>query len=173
MPKTRIQKEQELADLKEMVSGKAVVLTEYTGLTVKDMGDLRAKLRESNSTYRVIKTSLLAKALEEIDVKIPEEVLTIQLAIASNLSDEVEPNRAVVEFAKGNEQINIKGAIINGEYVDESKVKALASLPSREMLLAKVVGSVSAPLSGMVNVLSGNLRGLVNVLKQYQEKVNN
>ena len=167
MPKTRTQKEQEFADLKSMVNGKAVVLTEYTGLTVKDMGDLRGKLRESGSSYRVVKTSLLAKALAEKNIEIPAEILTVQLAVASNLDDEVEPNRAVVDFAKTNEAINIKGAVINGEFVDESQVKALASLPGRDELLAKVVVSVSAPLSGMVNVLSGNLRGLVNVLKQY------
>src|SRR5690606_23177128 len=112
---------------------------------------------------------LLRKALEEAGISVPAEILDVQLGVATG-NDEVEPNRAVVDFAKSVEGLRIHGAIIDGTFIDEASVRNLASLPSRDQLYAKVVGSLAAPLSGMVNVLAGNLRGLVIVLKAYQEK---
>ncbi len=81
----------------------------------------------------------------------------------------MEANKAVVTFGKSHEALRILGAVIDGQFVDEAGVRILAALPGRDELYAKLVGSIAAPLSGLVNVLSGNLRGLVSVLKQYQE----
>ena len=168
MPKTRSQKEALLATLGEMVAGKAVVFTEYRGLGVRELTELRAQLRKNGSRYTVTKNTLLRKALEVAGITVPGEVLDLQLGVASSATDEVEPNRIIVEFAKANELLKIHGAIVDGRYIDEAGVRQLAALPTRDVLYARVVGSISAPLSGLVNVLSGNLRGLVSVLKQYQ-----
>ncbi|MBI4022867.1 50S ribosomal protein L10 [Candidatus Berkelbacteria bacterium] len=172
MAKTRAQKEAQLAHLVSDVAGKATVFTRYAGLTVRDMETLRADLRRVGGTYRVSKTTLLAKALEQAGITdVPAEILSVQLAIATSPTDGVEAGKIVVGFAKTNESIQILGALIDGTFVGEAGVRALAALPSRAELYARLVGSLNAPLSGLVNVLAGNLRGLVTVLKQYQAKV--
>lgn len=169
MPKTRSEKEALLATLTEMVAGKAMVFTEYRGLTVRNLSDLRANLRTIGGRYTVTKNTLLRKALKDAGIDVPGDILDVQLAVATG-DDEVEPNRAVVDFAKTVEGLKIHGALVDGKFVDEAGVRKLAALPSRDQLYASVVGSIAAPLSGLVNVMAGNLRGLVNVLKAYQDK---
>ncbi len=170
MAKTREQKAQELALLKDQIGGKAVVFAGYSTLTVKALDELRAKLRETGSTFKVTKNTLLKKAVEEAGLdNVPAETFKVQLGIASSNQDEVDPNRVIVEFAKTNEALKILGGIVDGKFIDEAGVRQLASLPSRDELNAKVVGSINAPLSGLVNVLAGNLRGLINVLNAVKE----
>jgi large subunit ribosomal protein L10 len=171
MAKTREQKAVQLAQLQTLIAQPAMVLTQYSGLTVKDLDDLRSQLREVGCRYLVPKTSLLEKVLKEQGIAIPDELLKVQLGIATSATDEVDPNRIVVTFAKKHEQLQVVGAIIHGQFVDASYVRSLAALPSRQELYAKVVGSVAAPLTGFVSVLGGNLRGLVSVLKQYETKL--
>lgn len=170
MAKTRLQKEQELQVLEQLAAGKAVVLTGYTGLSVGDMRQLRQALRAVGGGYRVVKTSLLRKALGDAAPSVPTEAFGVQLAIATHPTDEVEANKAVVVFGKTHEAMQVLGAIIDGQFIDEAGVRRLAALPGRDELYAKLVGSVAAPISGLVNVLAGNLRGLVSVLNQYQQK---
>ena len=170
MAKTRQQKEELLKEVEGLVAGKATVFTGFSKLSVKELTDLRGQLRAAGSNYKVAKNTLLKKALADKGVEIPTEIFDVQLAIATSSTDEVEPNKIVVNFAKGHENLKILGAIVDNKFVDESGVKALATLPSRDELYAKVVGSIAAPLSGLVNVMSGNLRGLVNVLNQIKEQ---
>lgn len=169
MAKTRQEKEVHLAELEQALAGKAIVLTKYTGLTVRDLSDLRAELRAVGGEYRVTKNTLLAKALAGRKMEIPQDILSLQLGIAISHTDEVEPNKIIVKFAKTHEPLQILGALIEGKFIDESSVRKLAALPSRDELYAKVVGSLAAPMSGLVNVMAGNLRGLVRVLDQYRE----
>ncbi len=170
MPKSRSQKEVLLASLQQKLAGKAVVFTQYQGLTVKELTDLRAQLRQRGADYTVTRNTLLRKALESAEIEIPAEILDVQLAVAASATDEVEPSRAVVTFAREHEALKVLGAIVDGAFVGEATVRALAALPSRDELYAKVVGSVAAPLRGLVTVLGGNLRGLVSVLNQYQQQ---
>lgn len=164
------QKKVILDDLKSrLASVKTVVFTDYQGLKVNDVQNLRRKLREKNIDYKVIKTTLIKKAMEEAGYKIDEDIYSKPVAIAISNKDEVEPSKLIFEFTKENEKLEILGAIVNSEFYNVSQVKALAKMPGRDELYAKVVGSLNAPLSGLVNVLNGNLRGLVSVLKQYQE----
>lgn len=170
MPKTRAEKEVLLQALEQKLAGKTVVFTQYQGLTVKELTNLRADLRTVGADYTVTRNSLLRKALGSAGIEIPGEILDVQLGIAASDRDEVEPNRVVVKFAKEHEKLAILGAIVDGAFVPEASVRALAALPSREQLYAKAVGSIAAPLRGLVTVLGGNLRGLVNVLNQYQQQ---
>lgn len=170
MAKTKEQKSSQLAELKAVARGKAIVFTAYKGVTVKDLEALRTELRKVGGSYRVTKNTLLRKALEEQGIAVPGEVLDVQLGIATSNTDEVEPNRVVVDFQKSHEALGILGAVVDGKFIDPSGVKALAALPSREQLYGQLVGTIAAPLTGVVNVLVGNLRGLVNVLKQYEAK---
>ncbi|MBI2590044.1 50S ribosomal protein L10 [Candidatus Berkelbacteria bacterium] len=168
---TRVRKEEQLALLTAMLQEKAIVFTRYSGLTVRDLDELRRALRAVKSRYLVTKNTLLRKAMEQANLTIPSEIFDIQLGIAVSADDEVEPNRVVVTFAKTHEAFGILGAIVDGKFIDTTNVKSLAALPSRDQLYAKVAGSLAAPLAGLMNVLSGNLRGLVNVLHQYQTKL--
>ncbi|MBI4032364.1 50S ribosomal protein L10 [Candidatus Berkelbacteria bacterium] len=170
MAKTQSQKADELTLLQTMVKGKAIVFTAYRGVTVKDLEGLRTELRKVGGSYRVTKNTLLRKALEEQGIAVPGEVLDVQLGIASSQTDEVEPNRVVVDFQKRHETLGILGAVVDGKFIDPAGVKALAALPSREQLYGQLVGTIAAPLTGIMNVLSGNIRGLVTVLNQYQLK---
>lgn len=149
---------------------KTCVLSDFSNVKVSDIQDLRKKLRETNAYMRVVKNTLFKKALDANKLKIDETVLTKPLAIAFDENDEVNPAKIIYEKTKEVENLNILGAIVNGEFFGPEKVSELAKMPSREQLYAKVVGSIGAPISGMVNVLAGNLRGLVSVLNQYKEQ---
>lgn len=170
MATTRAQKDIQLAALRDAVAGKAIVFTAYRGVTVKDLEALRTELRKVGGSYRVTKNTLLRKALEEQGIEVPAEILDVQLGIATSSTDEVEPNRVVVDFQKSHETLGILGAVVDGKFIDPASVKALAALPSREQLYGQLVGTIAAPLTGVVNVLVGNLRGLITVLKQYEAK---
>ncbi len=150
---------------------KTCVLSDYSNVQVSKMQDLRKKLRESNAYLRVVKNTLFKKALDENKLKVDPEVLTKPLAIAFDENDEVNPARLMYEKSKEVENLNILGALVNGEFFGPEKVTELAKMPSREQLYARVVGSIGAPISGFVNVLAGNIRGLVNVLNARKEKI--
>lgn len=174
MTLTKEQKKNLIDGLSERLTrAKAVVFTNYQGLKVKDLNLLRKQLKEKNIEYKIIKNTLVKKTLAEKNIKYDESILDQPAAIAFGYDDEVEPNRIIYRFSKLNEKLGILGAVIDQKFVDAETVKSLAVLPSKEELYAKVVGSIAAPISGFVNVLSGNLRGLVSVLRQYHDQKSN
>lgn len=151
---------------------KLAVLTDYRGLTVAEVEDLRAKLRSEGMTYRVTKNTLLRLAVAGNSAMkdIKPESFTGPMALAMGFDDEVAPARVVFQWAKDHEALEIVGALTGeGELLDAAQVKALASLPSREQLLAQVVGTIAAPLSGFVGVMSANVRGIVQVLNAIKD----
>ncbi len=150
---------------------KGIAVVQIQGLTVNDATSLRSDLRKSSIGCKVVKNTLFLRAMENAQLEIPKEsVQEKTIALAYSDLDEVEPAKIVYNFSKKNENVKLLAGIVNENFYNEDQVVQLAQLPSRDELYAKVVGSLSAPLSGMVNVLSGNLRGLVSVLKQYNEK---
>ena len=172
MAKTRAQKEQAVQDLTDSFSSsKLAVLTDYRGLDVPSISELRASLRDANITYSVAKNTLIKIALKNADKPLEnDDMLAGPVGIAFG-SDEVEPARIVYEFSKKNDSLQILGAIDEtGRVLGSEEVIALAKLPTREQLLAQAVGTIAAPLSGFVRVLNGNLSGLVYALKAVQEK---
>lgn len=172
MAKTREQKEQTVAQLTEAFNGsKLAVLTDYRGLDVPAISQLRTNLRESKVSYTVAKNSLVKIALNDSKLTVDEtSVLAGPVGIAFG-ADEVEAARLVYEFGKTNEALDILGAIDQeGNVLTKEEVLVLAKLPSREQLVAQVVGTIAAPLSGFVRVLNGNLNGLVYALKAIADK---
>jgi len=165
MAKTREQKAEQLKQVKDsLTDSKGVVLADYTGLKVMDTEELRNKLKEENVEMIAIKKTLLKKVLEEVGYEGVDSLdFSGSIAIAVG-DDEVAPARIISEFAKDHPEIQFRGGILEGKAIDQSGVTALAALPSKQELLAKLVGSIKAPVTGFVNVLSGNLRGLVTVL---------
>lgn len=176
MPKTKEQKEAFVTELsEELQNAKGTVFTTYEGLTVHELEDLRGKLREEGARLLVAKKTLLEKALEKAGLKADESVREFEgaVGVAIGKEDEVAPAKVVNTFAKDHKQVVFYGGFLEGDYISADRVKALALLPSREELLAKVVGSLNAPMSGLVNVFQGNMRGLVFALKAIQDKKSN
>jgi len=149
---------------------KAAVFADYTGLTVAKMTELRRKLKEQNAEIKVVKKTLLDLVFKKQGwEKIEPKKMSGQLALVIGYEDEVAPSKVVYNFSKTSEHLKILGGILNNVFIDSETIVSLAKLPGRQELLARAVGSISAPLSGLVNVLQGNLRDLVYVLAQIKK----
>lgn len=169
MKLTRTQKEQLVAEIIDgLNNAKTVVLVNYQGLKVKEIWDLKKKLRGQGIGFQIIKNTLFKIALKKDKIEVSDSLLDQPIALVWGLEDEVIPAKLTVEFGKTAEKLKIIGGIVNGAYEDENKIKQLASLPSRDELYAKLVGTLNAPMFRLVNALQGNLRSLVYILKQYQ-----
>ena len=170
MPKTRKQKEEALKGLKsKLADSKAVVFTSDTGLTVKEVEALRKELRANDSEYYVAKKTLLKKALENVKEEDLKD-LAGSFGVTFSFTDEVSAAKAINKVAKNNEKFNIAGGVLEKDFILPEMVKKLASIPSKEELLAKLVGSLKSPITGVVGVLGGNLRNLVGVLAAIKDK---
>ena len=170
---TREAKEEAVAQLTEDLGRlKLAVLTDYRGLTVPEIEELRDLLRSEGMTYRVTKNTLLRIAAGQTPTlaNLDPESFTGPMALAIGFDDEVAPARVIFQFAKAHEALEIVGAIsAEGQLLSAADTKALATLPTREQLLAQVVGTIAAPLSGLVGVLNANLRSFVIVLQAIKE----
>jgi large subunit ribosomal protein L10 len=151
-----------IADMLRRTQG--AVLTDYRGLNVKSINELRRRLRAEGIEYRVVKNTLTKLAAEKADLPELGQYLTGPTAIAFGYDDPVSPARIIAGFAKESRVLTIKGGVVDGKVIDAAGVGALADLPSREVLLAQVVGGIQAPISGFVNVLQGTIRSLVYAL---------
>ncbi len=150
---------------------KSVVFTTFNGLGVKDNEALRSALVEQNSEYYAAKKTLLKLALSDQKVEGADAaILDGQVAATFGYGDEVAPAKVIAKFIKDNEgKVQFLGGILENRYIDAAGVTELSTLPSKEELYAKIVGSINAPVSGFVNVLAANLRSLVRVLSAIQE----
>ena len=167
----RPEKEAVVAELADDFSkAKSMVITDYLGLNVEEMTELRRKLREAGVEYKVVKNTLAKIAAEKAEVEDVDQFIVGPTAIAFGLDDVVSPAKILVDFAEEHEDLEIKAGTLNGGIIDEEKVKSLAEIPSREELLAKAFAGMKAPISGLVNVLQGHVRGLVQVLNQIKEQ---
>ena len=159
-----------VAQLKEQLeSAKGVVLTSYKGLTVAQDTELRRELREAGVSYHVVKNTMLRIAAKEAGIEGIEEHLEGTTAFAFSTEDAVAPAKVVCGFIKKNkledaEVLTVKVGMVEGKVIGVDEVKALAALPSREELIAKLLGSMNAPISNTVNVLQGVIRNAVYVL---------
>lgn len=165
MPKTRVQKEALLSAIADRVSrSESVVFISLNGVKVDEMEQLRDAFFKDGLQLQVAKNSLLKRVLTDAKVEVPQEILDQPLGLVYSYSDVVAGPKAVTPFLKEMEQLSILGGITSGAFITPAQVEALAKLPSREQLLAQLVGTLQAPISGIVNVMAGNLRSLVNVM---------
>jgi large subunit ribosomal protein L10 len=175
MALTKDEKNQVVADVSELLAhSKLTVIAEYQGTGVKQMQELRRDARETGTVVKVVKNRLVRQALLATDSLkgADTSVLTGQLLYAFNADDEVAPAQALANFAKKNPTIEFVGAITpDGQLMAVEDVKSLAALPSKDQLRAQLVGTLGAPLSGFVNVLSGNIRGVLNVMSARAEAI--
>lgn len=173
MPKTKIQKQEILRSLEAKIEkSKSIIFAGFNALEVKDNEELRSKLRAENGEYFVAKKTLMNLAFKNKGIEgLNARDFDGKVAAIFSYEDEISPVKAVSTFAKGKEsKIFFLGGILDGKLLSKEEVDALAKLPSKTELYAKLVGSLNAPISGFVNALSGNLRNLVYVLKAIEEK---
>ncbi len=170
MAKTRKEKEELVSEIADKLSNmKAAVFTSVSGYTMEDANGLRQKGAENGVEILITKKSLLLLALEKNGFKVNRDEFEGSILSTFGYDDEVSAAKIISEFSKGRDEIKVVGGVLEGQLVGADAIKQLATLPSREELLAKVVGSINAPVSGFVNVLAGNLRNLVYVLNSIKE----
>ncbi len=168
---TRAQKEQMVADyVEKMSNSEALILTDYRGLSVANLGDLRRKLREVDGVFQVVKNTLFARALEEAGLPIPTEQMEGPVAVGYCLGDAPPVAKAMTDYAKEVDRLKVKGAILGTNLLDLDGVKGLADLPPREVLLAQLVGAVQGPMGSLVSTLQAPMRELVQVLQARSEQ---
>ncbi len=165
--KTREQKSQEVSELANQI-GKAsnAFLIDFKGITVPQVTELRKQVRETNSGYVVVKNTLALIALKDSPIISMKEQFTGPTAIAFNATDAVVLAKALTKFAKDVPAVRFKGALLNGRIVPADQIQAIASLPSREELVAKLLFVMQSPIRGLVTVLQANIRNLAVVLDQ-------
>lgn len=156
--------------VEKLQSAKSVVVTDYKGLDVASITELRKRLREAGVEYKVVKNTLARIAAKKAERDDLNQMFVGPTAIAFGIDDAVSPAKILVDFAKEHDQLEIKGGALSGEVISLDKVKSLAEIPPREVLLAKAFAGMKSPITGLVNVLQGNLRGLVQVLNQIKEQ---
>lgn len=177
MPKTREQKEEIVKKLTDNFGqAKSAVFVNFDGLNVTDTQEFRRLCRENGLDYFVAKKTLVKLALDKN--KLSEVDLTAYekgMGTIFGFEDEVAPAQIAEKFAKDHEALSLLGGVMmanpEGERnIGMEAVKALAQLPSKDILLGRVVGSINAPVSGFVNVLAGNIRSLVNALNAIKDQ---
>lgn len=142
-------------EIKAKVDGAvSVVLVDYRGLTVEQDTRLRKSLREAGCEYKVYKNTLMKRAFEGTDFAQFDELLDGPSAIAISKDDATAPARILNNMAKEAEVLQFKGAVVEGNFYDENGVKALASIPSREELISKLLGSLQSPITNLARVLN-------------------
>ncbi len=151
-------------DIKDKISrAKSVIFVDYKGINVANDTDLRNKLREAGCEYHVYKNRLVKLALDELNITCLDDKLQGTLAVAFSFDGETEAAN-VLNKAADKAQISMKFGMVGGSFVDEAALKALANLPSKEVLIAQLLGMLQAPATGLCRVLNGPVQGLARCL---------
>lgn len=165
-------KVQEVDEISELLQSATLsILTDYRGLKVSDLQNLRAQLRSHNSTIRVVKNTLTGIAAERVGLAGLQPMLAGPTALVTAVGDPVAPAKVVNDFVRTSRILQIKAGVLEGQLIPAEEIESLANLPPREVLLAKVVGGVQAPLYGLVSVLSGTIRSLAYVLQARMDQL--
>ena len=160
MAVTRKEKEASLASITELLKdAKGIVFSEYRGMTVKQLDNVRKSLRKENVKYQVVKVTLLKKALTALGIKTDNLKYSGPVAVAVSENEETTPARILKSLVKDNPQIVFDGGIFNQEFVGVDVVNKLASIPSKQALLGQ-----------LVYVLTGNVRGVLYALNAIKDK---
>ena len=166
-------KTDKVAEIKDRLTGSAgVIMADYRGLTVKEMQELRSKVREAGGEIKIYKNTLTEIAVRELAMPSMDEFLSGPTAFVFAGEDPVAPTKALVGFAKTHEALQVKGGFVQNTVVDASAVKAIAALPSREELIAKLLGTMLNPLTNTVRILNapvGAFARAINAVAQQKE----
>ena len=162
----RTEKEKVVEALHEKFSrAKAILITDFRGLNVSAMSELRRQLREASVEYRVVKNSLMTRAADGTDIALLKEHFIGPCAVALSYEDSVAPAKILMKFGQDNAALEVKVGVVEGQVVDLAGIKRLSKLPAREVLLSQLLSLMNAPSTGLVTVLSGVLRNFMGVLE--------
>lgn len=173
MPSERIleRKKEIVSDLvKRLSSAKTIVIADYRGLTVEQDTEMRRALRKAGVEYKVVKNTLTKIAVNQMGFKELDPYLVGPTSIAYSETDVVAPAKIMNEYADKFDKLQLKAGVVESKIVDVDGIKALANLPSKEVLIARVLGGLNSPIAGFVNVLNANIRGLVVALNAIAKK---
>lgn len=148
----------------KLQAAQSLVLVDFTGLSVEKMTAFRSLCRSKGVECRVVKNRLAKIAATKADLEILTEHLQGPTALILDPESQVEPAKVVIDFAKENKALQVKGGLVEGEYLDSAQIVALSKIPSRDELIAKMMGSMQSPLSGFVGTLNGIPTALVRCL---------
>jgi large subunit ribosomal protein L10 len=167
-----LEKKQKISeDLHTRFSKSAIViLTDYKGLDVAAVSELRRELRKENIEYQVVKNTLLTRAAEETDVAVIKDHFKGPIAVALSYDDPVAPAKVLTKFAEANDKLEIKIGVMNGKVLDLSEIKALSRLPSREVLLGQLLSVLNGVPTSFVRVLAEVPRSFLNVLTAIKDQ---
>jgi large subunit ribosomal protein L10 len=165
------QKQKAVSDLeKEARECKGLIITSFKSLKTVEFNEMRQKIRGFNSEYRVVKNSLTKIALKNAGMEELANSLDGPTAIVLERGDAMATTKAVFEFAKTHENLKIAGGYLDGKVLTQAQLKAIAALPTRDVLLAMLLGTLQAPAVNLVSVLQAPMRDLVGVLSQIAKK---
>ena len=168
----RIEEKQQIAeDLRDRFSKSAIiVVTDYKGLDVAAMNDLRRKLRKEEIEYQVVKNSILIRASADNDGDLIKDFFKGPSAVALSYDDPIAPAKVLAQFAKDHQQLEIKVGVMNGRVLDATAIKALAQLPSKEVLLGQLLAALNAIPTSFVRTIAEVPRSFVNVLAAIKDQ---
>lgn len=171
MAKNRAQKSGLLEKYVQLIKENAgFLLVDAEGLDTPTITKFKMALKESGAEYSVIKNSVFKIALQETDQPVEVQNFDGQTGIISYKEDPITAAKLIKELQAQSEMFGARLGTLNGEYIDSQKVQQLADVPSREELLSKLLGSMSSPISGVMNALTGNLKGFTLVLNELSKK---
>lgn len=169
---TKQQKQETVAELVELLNGaEGIYFIDFNRLSVKDERELRAEFRKADVKYRVAKNTLIKRALDQVGgYDVPEIYLKGQTGIAIGYSDPIAPAKILKDYTKKSDKVQLKAAVIEKQVYDGSKLAQVASLPTRPELIAGILGSLEAPISGIVGSINAVMRDLASVIEEAAKK---
>ena len=148
----------------------AIFAVDYRGISVAQVAELRARLRETDATFKVVKNSLTERAADQVGAESLKDFLSGPTALTFVRGDVATAAKAIADYARATQLLPFKGGLMEGEELDVEQIRSLSRLPSREVLYGQLVGVVASPISGLVRSLGGLLGGLAVALGQVREK---
>jgi large subunit ribosomal protein L10 len=148
----------------------AVILVEYTGAKMKDLDNIRAKIRESGGEFHIVKNTLARRAFAASGMDFPQDYLVRSTAVSFAFTDPASTAKALADATKGNEFVKVKGGFLAGKSLSAVEVKALAELPPLPIMRAQLLGVLQAPAGKLVRTIAEPARGLAAVVKAFSEK---
>jgi len=165
MALTKVQKQKILDELKEKIAKqKVMIFADFTGLKVKDLSNLRKKIKAADGEIKVAKKTLLGLAVKGAGLEFEAKKIKGEIALVFGYKDEISLTKIIYQFAEANPNLKILGGFLENQFRTAEEIITLAQLPTKEELLSGLVRSVSAPISNFINVLQGNIKGLIIVL---------
>jgi large subunit ribosomal protein L10 len=168
---TREEKVESLAELRESLGrARAAVLTDFRGLSVADMTDLRRHLRKSSVRYHVVKNTLAKRAVEDTPLAGLARYFVGPTGVAVSHGDPLAAAKAIMTWAKGRPTFSVKAGVVEGAVLETAELQAVAALPGREQLLSQLLSVLQAPIRNLASVLQGQIRAAAAVLDQVRQQ---